>query len=633
MKDAVESDSSEDTPDASDSREAELSLDRRYLYQNPSTGTLSSTSLTVRQLCRMFSPPASSSSSVPPSRFSADTQLLALLEDGSTYDPAGWKPARDIPVLRHACSIFYYTSHEPEKSSKGPISCRQLSEVALDTQKDQVYGESTGNEWALCKALPDLEMALEAFRDQPGPSIKDVSEANGAPQSAPQDYDVSLMVFEDDNQNTGEQGMQGNGPDGDNDKLQNDVQDELEAFLTSTDGIGPQRGFGGGSPGANDDDEDDEGYESDGGTKYARDPRTGNWVHHSLVPPRAKPAKNDKSAQPPANKKAKTQHPNNNNAAKKKGKKKAKFKAKNAKCWVYVTGLPPDASEDEVAKFFSKVGIIDLNPETQRPKVNLYRYKTDMQDETTGTIIPAGTCKGDASIGYARPESVELALQVLDEAPFRDGLVGKTNDKPNNPYNVSVQRAKFEQHGEYTQERDKKKRISQAQRKVARLAAKQAVDWDDGEFNGRLTGGLKGLRIIVLKRMFHPHELAGGGDKDTDALLAELEQKVRTSCEEHGNVEKITVFSKNPRGVVVVKFTQPGAASEAVKAWDGQLFSLAKEERKVEAIFWDGVEDFTVRDEEKEHEEMEKRHDAFGTWLEGQAEDELPEELRLKVEN
>jgi hypothetical protein len=71
----------------SESEESELSLDRRYLYQNPSTGGISSTTLTVRQLCRMFSPPGVSAG---PSRlFTAETQLLLLLAVGM-YDPEGW---------------------------------------------------------------------------------------------------------------------------------------------------------------------------------------------------------------------------------------------------------------------------------------------------------------------------------------------------------------------------------------------------------------------------------------------------------------------------------------------------------------------------------------------------------------
>lgn len=40
---------------------------------------------------------------------------------------------------------------------------------------------------------------------------------------------------------------------------------------------------------------------------------------------------------------------------------------------VYVTGLPPDATETEVAQRFSKCGVIKLDEE-QRPRVKIYRY-------------------------------------------------------------------------------------------------------------------------------------------------------------------------------------------------------------------------------------------------------------------
>ena len=261
--------------------------------------------------------------------------------------------------------------------------------------------------------------------------------------------------------------------------------------------------------------------------------------------------------------------------------------------------MPFDATEEEVATFCSKVGILDLDPETQRPKVKVYRFKEGAQ---------VGQGKGDASVCYARPESVDLALTVLDEALFRP-----ENDLKRR---VHVERAKFEQHGSVFHG-SRVQKVSTAKRKVVQMAVKQAMDWDGGEYNGRLTGGLKGLRIIVLQPMF-----TSGASDD---VLAALEQKIRTECETCGAVEKITIFASNPRGVVVVKFTQPMAASEAIKLWDGRRF----EGNKVEATFWDGVTDYTVRDEAKEQEEMEKRQEEFGNWLESQ---DLPEELQLKTE-
>jgi HIV Tat-specific factor 1 len=598
--------------------DAELSLDRRYLYQNPSTGGVSSTTLTVRQLCRMFSPPGAGLS-----RFNAETQLLLLISV-DTYDPDGWKPAREVPVLRHAAAEFYY-SQPSASQQQGPLSCRQLSAatVQLEPATIQVYGDSTGKQWTLLKALPDLVAALDAFHDSPPSQQQPIASTTESTTTG--DYDVSVMIYDDNKKE------EITASDMDTNKIKgSQVKDELEAFLSSTDHLGP-KGVGGLSKddGIDDEEADDgEAYESDGGTKYVKDLRTGNWIHHDLAPP-----KPPNSTAAPATKNQKTQHANtttntsNNDTSSKKKSKKAKFAARNAKCWIYITGLPPDTTEDEVAKFFSKVGIIDLDPESQRPKVKLYRQNTTATSDSKNY---EGACKGDASLCYARPESVELALQVLDEAPFRDHVI--VSNKQGNPYRIRVERAKFEQHGDTYAKR--KKNVSLSQRKVAKLASQQAIDWDDGEINGRLTGGRKGLHIIVLKRMFHPSDW-GNDEKKEESLLALLEQKVRTSSEEEfGPVEKITVFSKNPQGIVVVKFTQPGAASDAVKAWNGRSFQVGNgtKARKVEAAFWDGVEDFTMRNDTKEEVEMAKRHDAFGAWIESHAEDELPEEFRLRVE-
>jgi hypothetical protein len=211
---------------------------------------------------------------------------------------------------------------------------------------------------------------------------------------------------------------------------------------------------------------------------------------------------------------------------------------------------------------------------------------------------------------------VELAISILDESPFR------SSTKESNPI-ISVQRAKFEQHSDVGRGKQPKKTIvSAAQRRVARLAALQAVGWDDGD-NGRITGGLKGLRIIVLKKMFDPH--ADFTNETEDEFLHQLETRVRTECETWGNVEKITVFSKTAQGIMVVKFAQPSAASTAVKEWNGRLHHG----RTVESTFWDGVTDFTIRDTEQEEKEMESRHDEFGKWLDTQ--DDLPDEFKLQV--
>lgn len=602
-----------------------MTLQTPFLYQNRQTGLSSTTPLTARQFCRILCPiagagatPSTSSSIITP-----QTRLLGYDLSTHSYDPAGWRYASSIPILREACAFWYY---ETKDGVKGPVSTRVLADILHDENSKNGIDENDNGgkidmsarvfqshrcsssddrnihaEWTRIQDLQDLRLAMEA-----------VTEVTPMPTSWPatdntdiQSAQVSIMTYENDEEN-GNSSLEA----ADDGLMHKKIQDDLETFLLSTDHLATHA-----AQAAN---ESDEEYESDGGTKYVRDSRTGNWIHEALALKREKTKdKESNRSSSAASASAVPILSSKVEIDKKRKKNKAKFASKNARHWIYVTGLPHNTNEDEVAAYFSKVGIIELDPETQKPKVKLYRHKDNLAvGNGNCTTINSGALKGDASICYARPESVELALQVLDENLFRDGAI------------LSVQRAKFEQHGAVLfNDNDKtggggRRMVSEAKRKVARLAALQAVGWDEGE-NGRIAGGLKGLRIVVLMNIFDPMELK----HDTnDEKLQALENMVRAECEEIGLVEKITVFSNHPAGVMIVKFTLPTAASEAVMNLNGKILLNG---RKVEASYWDGVTDYTCRDAVKDEKETEKRLDEFGDWLENQ---ELPEEFELKVE-
>eukprot|EP00956_Cyclotella_meneghiniana_P031056 scaffold80424_cov70-Cyclotella_meneghiniana.AAC.4 len=548
---------------SSESTTITVTLQTPFLYQNRTTGQPSTTPLSTKQLCRILCPVASVSNSTT-ALISPQTQLLGFDSATNTYDPSGWRCANAIPVLREACCSWYYE----EGGVKGPVSTRILAEfIQGDSQIDRhtrvFESNQSDGEWKSIDNLPHLMLAIEALTESAMPTF-----------------------WPADSTENDEQIDNSANDDGIDETKQQEISQELASFLSSTDHLANQ---------TNQEDDNDEEYESDGGTKYVKDFRTGNWVHEALAPKREKKPNNEQSALPIVTK------PTTADGNKKRKRSKPKFSAKNAKCWIYVTGLPSDTNEQEVATYFSKCGVIDLDPETQKPKVKLYRNKSEGR-----------TVKGDASICYARAESVDLALQILDENLFRDGAI------------LSVQRAKFEQNADFDGKAKNGKRvISEAKRKVARLAAMQAVGWDEGE-NGRIAGGLKGLRIIVLKNMFNPASFVNDVN---DEKLRALEQKVHAECEEMGTVEKITIFSKHPSGVVIVKFAQPNAASDAVNRFNGTSFDGGSK-KTVEASYWDGVTDYTVKDDEKEAQDAEKRLDEFGDWLENQ---ELPEEFQLRV--
>lgn len=74
---------------------------------------------------------------------------------------------------------------------------------------------------------------------------------------------------------------------------------------------------------------------------------------------------------------------------------------------VYVTGLPPDTTKDELVTRFSKCGLIMENDEGA-PKVKLYGNED-------------GSFNGEALVVYFKEDSVSLALSILDDAELRLG--------------------------------------------------------------------------------------------------------------------------------------------------------------------------------------------------------------------
>jgi HIV Tat-specific factor 1 len=83
--------------------------------------------------------------------------------------------------------------------------------------------------------------------------------------------------------------------------------------------------------------------------------------------------------------------------------------------------------------------------------------------------------------------------------------------------------------------------------------------------------------------MFEPSDFSDASFSD------ELEGDIATECGKCGRIEKITVSSKNPLGVVIVKFSTSYASQACVKLMDGRFFGG----KKLRCYFWDGATDYT----------------------------------------
>lgn len=298
--------------------------------------------------------------------------------------------------------------------------------------------------------------------------------------------------------------------------------------------------------------------------------------------------------------------------------------------WVYITGLPHDCTEEEVLAHFSRVGLVALNPVTQQPKLKLYRRED-------------GSLKGDASLCYAAPESADMAVNVLSEGYLRLNCM------------VNVTRAAFQEAGgaggaaaAASAAGGKRKGKggggakgksgdsggpTSAQLKTAYAATKQALSWAEDDDCGIISA--LALKIVVLEGLFSPSDFDKGGD-DGGEFEQRLERDIATKCGAFGDIEKITVFSKHPKGVTIVKYSKAFAAQECVRALNGQ--------QGLRVYYWDGSTNFDLvpsaggkrgrdaGDSEEEREREEKRRlEEFGAWLD-QEQEELPEEFQLRHE-
>jgi HIV Tat-specific factor 1 len=251
---------------------------------------------------------------------------------------------------------------------------------------------------------------------------------------------------------------------------------------------------------------------------------------------------------------------------------------------IYVTGLPLDVTVDEVHEVFSKkCGVVAEEIDSGRPRIKLY---TDSE----------GNFKGDALIVFFKPQSVEMAMMLLDDTDFRytpSGLVGgkmrvqaadasykKTQhevgedgaSESNGNRGVQRPKAKDKSH-------DKQKIIKRTQKLDAKLA-----DWDDDDpYGAQLETDARKDKVVILRHMFTLQELV-----EDPAALLDIKEDVREECEKLGPVTNVVLYDQEQDGVVSVKFKTSEAAEACIELMDGRAF----DGRTVRATFATGKEKF-----------------------------------------
>jgi HIV Tat-specific factor 1 len=243
---------------------------------------------------------------------------------------------------------------------------------------------------------------------------------------------------------------------------------------------------------------------------------------------------------------------------------------------VYVTGLPPDATVDEIHDLFSrKGGVIAEEIDSGRPRIKMY----------TGDD---GEFKGDALVVFFKPQSVEMAIMLLDDTDFRFSDTGLGTGKMRvQAAEASYKKVQYDEEGNQITAKGKGKEAptngtgtaadrarANADRqkiikKTQKLAAKLA-DWSDDEPSAAVQAeaqAAKHKRVVVLRHMFTQAEL----EEDPAALL-DIKEDVREECEKLGAVTNVVLYDEEPDGIVSVKFRKPEAALACVQMMDGRAF-------------------------------------------------------------
>lgn len=155
---------------------------------------------------------------------------------------------------------------------------------------------------------------------------------------------------------------------------------------------------------------------------------------------------------------------------------------------VYVTSLPLDATVEEINEIFSRCGVIAEGLEGKQPRIKMY------EDEE-------GNFKGEALIVYFRPESVDLAIQLLDETELRlgDSETGKMKVQP---ADFSFKALQEDAPANKMNQADKKKFLKKKETMNSRLA-----DWDDDDPSVAQKSPSRWDKVVILKHMFTLQEI------------------------------------------------------------------------------------------------------------------------------
>ncbi|ODV77349.1 uncharacterized protein CANTADRAFT_27207 [Suhomyces tanzawaensis NRRL Y-17324] len=225
---------------------------------------------------------------------------------------------------------------------------------------------------------------------------------------------------------------------------------------------------------------------------------------------------------------------------------------------VYVTNLPEDVTEEELATTFGKYGLLSEDYNTGKARIKL-----QYEDEKF---------KREALIIYLNKESVPLSIEMLD-----DSLLRQTDKE-----RIRVEAAQF--NSEKLKEKkplseEEKKRIKQTNDKLKAKVTNWDEDLDEASKLERFNEAKRKIldKIVVIDQMFREDEY----NKDP-MLEMDIKEDIQEECNKLGIGNDITKISFEENGRVKIKFGKIELSRICIEKFNGRYFDGIKLEVHVE---------------------------------------------------
>lgn len=299
---------------------------------------------------------------------------------------------------------------------------------------------------------------------------------------------------------------------------------------------------------------------------------------------------------------------------------------------IRVENLPPNVTAEEISGYFTRrCGIIKRGLDGEE-RIKIYRPER----ETAGAA---------AIVTFSLRPSVELAIDLYDQSEFAPGYfiavteaggarggeeaeaTGGETTATKTANTTTAAEDKNQSHPRYETEEARKKaaRTRYLQERHLLSWAEEEEDEEESEENEEQGEtekarahheSTKALRVVVLKHVFDPAEMAKEGER----LARELhEDLVEGFAAEDVRAEQITLFKRHPEGIVVVRLRTAAEAARTVRSMHNRFF----DGRRIKASMWDGVTLYgSPEDREEERRAEARRIEDFAKWLEGEEAEE-----------